>query len=462
MLKQVCAILLFLGLTIPLAAQLPLLYPSRVQGKYGYVDASNTERLKYMFEWATPFSEGYAFVLNGIWGGYVRENGTWAFYDSTLKSGQPMKQGLAEGRKETGAGVVDSTGKIIVPFEYASVHRFDNNRVFLAFKYIDDASGRKTVAHLYSYAGMKVAADFDDALWQPGGCVIGMKQNDRYWLYGRDAKGLLGYQVDDLYAGVYGTRVKLNNLYGAINRYGQLVLPIRYKELWVSEWQPYANYRTTTDSTAYFDMDNSRVAFDFRGILPNPISDGAAIISYINNVHNVLDVTGQRIGQLVSFEDTSRAAQGAYVRTFFQMHYSDGIVAMRHKDKKWYAYSKQGRLAFPKGYDFAFAFKQGVAVVHTDGYSYQYGLVDKTGREVLPLEYKSIYYTDEPGILEVTKDDKCGLIKTDGTVVFPLQPVRFSSYGNGFFLVTGNYSLNYKEYGYFNARTGFVYFNTQE
>lgn len=462
MLRQLCTVLGLLVCTIPLAAQLPLLYPSRVQDKYGYVDAGNMERLKYMFEWATPFNEGYAFVKSGVWGGYVRENGTWAFYDSTLQSGQAMKQGLAEGRKTTGAGVMDSTGKIIVPFEYASVHRFDNNRIFLAFKYEDKGSSRKTIAHLYNYAGMKVAADFDDALWQPGGCVVGMKQNERYWLYGRDAKGLLGYQVDDLYAGVYGTRVKLNGLYGAINRAGQLVLPIRYKELWVSEWQPYANYRTTTDSSAYFDMDNGRLAFNFLGILPNPISDGAAVITYINNVHNVLDVTGRRVGQLVSFEDTSRAAQGTYVRTFFQMHYSEGIVNIRHKDKKWYAYNKQGGLAFPKGYDFQFEFKQGVAIVHADGYSYRYGLIDKTGREILPLEYKSIRYTEEPGILEITKEDKTGLIKTDGTVVFPLQPVMFSSYGNGFFLVTGNYSLNYKDYGYFNARTGFVYFNTQE
>jgi|GEM_PF-2979251 len=462
MLRQLCTVLLFLVVTLPLAAQLPLLYPSRVQGKYGYVDAGNMERLKYMFEWATPFNEGYAFVKSGIWGGYVRENGTWAFYDSTLQSGQAMKQGLAEGRKTTGAGVVDSTGKIIVPFEYASVHRFDNNRIFLAFKYEDKGSSRKTIAHLYNYAGMKVAADFDDALWQPGGCVVGMKQNERYWLYGRDARGLLGYQVDDLFAGVYGTRVKLNGLYGAVNRSGQLVLPIRYKELWVSEWQPYANYRTTTDSSAYFDMDNGRLAFNFLGILPNPISDGAAVITYINNVHNVLDVTGRRIGQLVSFEDTSRAAQGAYVRTFFQLHYSEGIINIRHKDKKWYAYNKQGSLAFPKGYDFQFEFKQGVAIVHSDGYSYRYGLIDKTGREILPLEYKSIRYTEEPGILEITKDDKASLIKTDGTVVFPLQPVMFSSYGNGFFLVTGNYSLNYKDYGYFNARSGFVYFNTQE
>jgi len=462
MLRQLCTVLGLLVCTIPLAAQLPLLYPSRVQDKYGYVDAGNMERLKYMFEWATPFNEGYAFVKSGVWGGYVRENGTWAFYDSTLQSGQAMKQGLAEGRKTTGAGVMDSTGKIIVPFEYASVHRFDNNRIFLAFKYEDKGSSRKTIAHLYNYAGMKVAADFDDALWQPGGCVVGMKQNERYWLYGRDAKGLLGYQVDDLYAGVYGTRVKLNGLYGAINRAGQLVLPIRYKELWVSEWQPYANYRTTTDSSAYFDMDNGRLAFNFLGILPNPISDGAAVITYINNVHNVLDVTGRRVGQLVSFEDTSRAAQGTYVRTFFQMHYSEGIINIRHKDKKWYAYNKQGGLAFPKGYDFQFEFKQGVAIVHADGYSYRYGLIDKTGREILPLEYKSIRYTEEPGILEITKEDKTGLIKTDGTVVFPLQPVMFSSYGNGFFLVTGNYSLNYKDYGYFNARTGFVYFNTQE
>lgn len=119
-------------------------------------------------------------------------------------------------------------------------------------------------------------------------------------------------------------------------------------------------------------------------------------------------------------------------------------------------------MLFRKDTIFSLSLNRGVAVVHSDGYSYLYGLVDKTGREILPLEYKSIRFTDEPGILEIAKDDKSGLIKTDGTVLFPLQPVQFSAYGNGFFLVTGNYTLNYKEYGYFNARTGFVYFNTQE
>ncbi len=443
-------------------AQNPLLFPQREKDKYGYIDAAGVLKLKYVFEEANPFSEEKAFVKNGKWGGYVRINGSWAIYDTTLISGDPMKQAVAIARKKQGSGVYDSSGKTIIPFEYDYIRRLDEVRILLATKKATLANGSQTkVIHLYTFKGLKVPIDFEDDLTQPNCAAVGMKQNGKYWVYGKDGKVLLDYQVDDLFAGPYGARLKLNNLHGAVNRNGDLVLPIRYKTIWISDWQNYASFETVNrDTSAYMNLDNGRVAFTYNAILENPASNDAIIISYLNNVHNVYDLTGKRISQLVTYQDTSRSNQNNYIQHFFQLHYSEGLVSIQHADKKWYAYNKQGKLAFPNGFEAAFEFKNGVAIVRTNGYSFEYGAIDKTGKIIIPLIYKSIYYTSEPNILKVYKDNKAGLIKTDGSFFFPMQSVNFADQGNGFFFVTGDYSLNYIKYGYANSRTGFVYFST--
>ena len=463
MYHRIFAFVVTLLMLADVSAQVPTLFPFRTKDKYGYVDANNNERLQFIFEVAKPFNEGKAYVENGKWRGYVRENGTWAYYDTVSYNGSLMKMGVAELRRREGSGAIDSTGKIIVPFQYSFLSRYDHLRVFLAYKTANEENGSRKIIHLYTFNGLKVPVDFEEAVAQEDASALGLRQGDNLWVYGKDGKPLLDYPVQDIYSRQYGARVKKNDLYGAINREGKLVMPIRYKNIWISEWAPYAEFSNVSgDTSGYYQLDQGRIAFLSPAILTQPVSDGVAIISYINNLHNVMDVNGRRLGQLQSFEDTSRAKQRSYIEHFQNIHYSEGLVAMRQADKKWYAFDKEGKKVFPKGYEAEFEFTNGVAIVRTNGYSFEYGLINKQGKELLPLIYRSIRRTSEPNVLEVRLNDQYGLIYTSGEFLFPMSPLQFRDEGNGFFMVEGNYADGYFKYGYVNSRTGYIYYDPKD
>ena len=458
---QFCGFLLLIYVSG--VAQTPTLFPFRKKDKFGYIDGQNVEKLRFMFDWATPFSEGKAYVESGKWRGYVRENGTWAYYDSLSSDGGSMEGGVAEMRRSTGSGAIDSTGKVIVPFEYSFLQRYNPLRVFLAHKTVSNGNESRKIIHLYTFDGLKVPVDFDQAITQADASALGLRQQDKVWVYGKNGRPLLDFPVDDIYSRQYGARIQIKDRYGAINRAGELVLPVQYKDIWISEWAPYAEFKNVNgDTSAYYDLDKRRVAFTFRGILSQPVSDGLAIISYVNNLHNVHDLTGQRIGQLQSYEDTSRAKQKDYVAHFQNIHFSEGLVTIRHADKKWYAYNKYGRLAFPNGFEAEFEYSKGVAIVRTNGYSFAYGLIDKTGKEIFPLEYNGIYRTSEPNVITLRKDNFNALAYTNGRLLYSLSNLRFRDMGQGFFLVEGSYEDNYFKYGYVNTRTGLIYYDPKD
>ncbi len=88
------------------------------------------------------------------------------------------------------------------------------------------------------------------------------------------------------------------------------------------------------------------------------------------------------------------------------------------KDNGLYGFldSENNELLIPYAYDYAGAFREGLAKVKKDG---KYGYIDKTGREVIPLIYYSAYDFIE-GLARVEKDGKCGYIDKTGKVVIPL------------------------------------------
>jgi len=78
------------------------------------------------FEYVTHFSEGLA---------CVKQNGKWGFIDSTgnwiikpqFFTAQPMRNGVAKVKGPNGIGIINSTGKILVPLEYSFIENDGEN-----------------------------------------------------------------------------------------------------------------------------------------------------------------------------------------------------------------------------------------------------------------------------------------------------------------------------------------------
>ena len=113
--------------------------------------------------------------------------------------------------------------------------------------------------------------------------------------------------------------------------------------------------------------------------------------------------------------------------------FSEGLAVVRLGDK-WGFINADGSVAIPLSYDFVFPFSEGLAVVSKggqwvlEGYEDsggvyrggQWGFIDKTGAEVIPLIYDRGTASFSEGLAVVVKDEKYGYIDKAGTVVLPL------------------------------------------
>lgn len=100
-------------------------------------------------------------------------------------------------------------------------------------------------------------------------------------------------------------------------------------------------------------------------------------------------------------------------------------------------------------------FYEGVAVVWNGDYQeHKAGLVDTTGKEIVPLKYDDIEISGE-GTAKVILNDKCGFINTSGRVIVPCIYDGASHFNEGYAAVYKNVGVM-DEYGTPDYRYGFI------
>lgn len=253
-------------------------------------------------------------------------------------------------------GYIDDTGKFIITPAYDQAEDFNSNGLALIHVKdkcgLIDKSGKTVLQPEYSYI------TFD-----PEGSAIAVKGDNLYSLL--DSTGKVVFQNDDIISDVSGGMASFSKkqdngklLWGYVNTKGTVVIKPQF-------------------STA------------------ENFNNGKALVSDINGSFKIIDL------------------KGTIVKTFHVSGLSDlsedtVIVSKKTASSdllKDYI-STDGKSITNSSFTYAEPFKDGYAVVCTGKmYENKYGLIDKTGKFVIPPKYGEIAYLGE-GLYSAAKPDK--------------------------------------------------------
>lgn len=135
-------------------------------------------------------------------------------------------------------------------------------------------------------------------------------------------------------------------------------------------------------------------------------------------------------------------------------HFSDGLAAYK-ENGKWGYMDKVGHIKIKPRFDLAGYFTDGYAVIgqRFDECSYEFGIIDKEGYEIIPATYESVS-TFHKGLAIAKKDNKFGFINRQDEQVIPFIFDYAYYFPSGLALVRrngkcfgidqqGNYIINY-------------------
>ena len=100
-----------------------------LNGKFGLRSIGGKELIRPVYTFISPFSEGYAMVVAGNKCGYIRRNGSFVAdtiyeYDKNLSGESKFHKGRVRVKSKGKACMIDTTGKVIVPFEFEDILPF--------------------------------------------------------------------------------------------------------------------------------------------------------------------------------------------------------------------------------------------------------------------------------------------------------------------------------------------------
>ena len=330
-------------------------------------------------------------------------------------------------------GIVNKRGEIVAPviYDYIDYYFEDRNAFYVKNGCIKVGKGGKY--GLLDTSGETIAPLVYDFLGEffEGVAVV---QRDDKWGY-IDASGNVA--IDLVYDGAHDfseglAMAQYGDKFGFINKTGETIIPFVYNGytyktgftnglmvIWQSEGEAIFGYGVI-DKTG-----NVVVPFEYSWI---------DYISYTDDIYfeaEKYDRSGS--GKTSIIDKTGEAIMEINREDYGEMrHLCEGLLAVQ-KEGKWGFLDIKGDIAVPFIYDWAENFIEGLAVVGTrknpraGNIGTKCGMVDKTGKEVVPAEYGKIinsgdlmlaskYFPDgDGGMIQ-----KFGYLDRTGEEVIPL------------------------------------------
>lgn len=376
------------AMTIPAIASDNAAALSETVGKVypkGYWDAFDEE-----------FSEGLAAVEKNSKAGFVDKS--WRLvippvYDFVF----PFNGGQALAKKDGQWFFINRSGKRVSDFPYGEVIDANQDYSIVGIrangKYsLFDKSGKLLKAFPYESASKQ----FDEGLWA-------MKSVGKWGFVNiADGTALTPFRYDGFqYFSCGLCPVSEGDKWGFINTKGTLVIPLQYDKVYLFDPEKRCNLVEKNGERYYIDTTGRRI--------PNP---------YVAENKGSSDWTDADLEQL------AETVQGVYLpgKTYPRSKwdkvesFSDGLAQVCVNDT-WGYIDSSDRLVIAPDYRYSRPFSQGVAAVYQGGWKF----IDKSGRVVGTTPYYVLRVEKDVAKVSdrarLSDDGKCGLVKNDGTVL---------------------------------------------
>ena len=227
----------------------------------------------------------------------------------------------------TAMGIVDKTGKVVVP-----PHKYDGIADFCNGFALVEKDGKRGFV---DQTGKEVIPCVYEGSWNFHEGLAAVKKDGKWGCIDKTGKEVIPFDYDMVFDGFSEgmVRAEKNGKWGYIDKTGKAITPFQYDDVWAF-----------SNGLAQVEKDGKR--------------------TYI-------DKTGKTV--------ISPECDVAYT-------FSDGL-ALVVKDGKGGFIDKTGKLVIPFQYEYAESFSQGLAQVRQNG---KYGFIDKTGKIVIPCEYADV------------------------------------------------------------------------
>lgn len=321
--------------------------------KIGFVNETTGELIPAIYEKATRFESGTAFV---------QQNGLW--------------------------GIIDTTGKIITPFQYTDVQSADTDTVSVC-KVID---GNLRWGQVDRRGNILVPIVYDSAIESKTGFNI-ITEGELCGLTDRNENEIIplgNYQIETTHLGsisVFDNATRQYQIY-RLNDNGSVICSD-----WYDNISCYSNGLTKVKKNEKYGFINNAAQL----VIP-PLYDDCAV-------------------------------------------FSDSLMAVK-KDGKWGLVNQKGELVVDFQFDKVSECTNGYSEVCIEN---KYGVIDKNGSIVIPLEYENLYNDDyfeflsSYGVLPVKKNGYWGLADTRGNLVADCTFHWIGEFNEGYaFFAEGN------------------------
>ncbi len=322
-------------------------YVGKKSAKYGYIDFKGQEVIPMKYTNASDFKNGVAIVNEVL-------------------------------RKD---GVIDKTGKVVVPLEYFSIGFVGENHLKVRDEdhwALFDRQGKQLSD--FKYQDLR---DVEDER-------IAVKYNNQWGFIDIDGKEVSKMDYEEVYDFSEGRAVvRKDNVYGYIDVDGkEMVTPQYFTALdYENGW---AIVKTDPQHQGVIDLEGEEIAqMDYRRIMRQP--NGTSIFIGQDRFYGLLDVNGKEI-----VEEKYRVIE----------RFESDFTKVTSNKRKFGLLAQDGKEVIPTEYDYLEVIDDGPVIVGRDkDKATLFGLVGRNHGPLMPLEYEKIDAMKN-GLLSVQKEGK--------------------------------------------------------